>query len=1116
MGPLDFSHDLSDAETYGGTYDQYLQEQEAFVAIPGPQLPNDPVDAIYDDYAGDLSCLGDVSTPKHTPKAEMDPAPRSPSFNDPFNLWEASESEPLASAQSQGAPFPTIPIISDPEGWFPWKNEADCLLTAMSGFPRAVFSQSELQVLAWFSERLGISGLSSMDQLKSLRARISGLFGSTPRLATSALGNIFSHNSLETIIAHEIANPITSANLATYPEDAGPSVKGALHGAKWREEVDGTVASPMARLYAHTGAYQDYFVDEPALVKIGGNVTPVLVSRWFTRAGSLVANVHQLIPLTGQDGYAVDGGNCLEVPQADFHLALPEFRQVCAEYSLPPPDQILFLWPGGDPVGAIPWMEPVENPWRAKANGKEVLSVPILGYCDDTSGNQSKKWNKHNSYLFVLAGLPQEAIHSPYHVHFLATSNIASPLEMLEAIASESEKAAREGIWAYSAIKRDLVLCIAWWLALEGDNPMQSELSSHIGMGGKCFCRVCQVRGKDKQRPDDLGSEKQHIREFMNIAPLRSREGTVDALSMQLDEFMAKRFTASENLSTETGVKDKYLNHFIGEMKAVYNKTASSKRLTAKQGQVLLSSLRTQLPKKLFNPALYLPNLDVTQDTPVEVLHVVLLGITKYFWRDAVSRQDNNHRSILIARLNSFDTAGLGISRLDGKTLVQHAKSLTGGNFRDILQVAPAVLYDLLEPRAYAMWTALCSLAPLIFQPEIDDICAYMAALEARIDRLLLATVMCNPQWFNKPKFHVLLHLPKHVQEFGPPSLYATETFESYNFVIRLRSIYSNRQAPSADIGRSFSLMHALRHLVSGGFFQYPSTPPTDGGPDPDAPWVQAGPKVQALLHDKMFLKFMGLSKSVETDTLGICVPLPSPHGAPVPWASTRASILQPGAPASPVLRCRSVKTRDDSTISIHNFILVRVQTTSAGGESQCDLVLAQILEILSECLTHAVLAITVKPFDIGTPAPPYHFPTISPSQQDAFIPQISDILTAVSVFHNCAKHKCSLAKLHPRRQERQVLDSYEDMVQHSVEPNDLVLNLAQLRSAETLHNFYPNVSPAYPTLDDAITDGLEHQAQLESERQANQVAKEAAAKERARKKEEKEERQAKRQKTGS
>ncbi|KAG8711841.1 hypothetical protein FRC08_015364 [Ceratobasidium sp. 394] len=213
----------------------------------------------------------------------------------------------------------------------------------------------------------------------------------------------------------------------------------------------------------------------------------------------------------------------------------------------------------------------------------------------------------------------------------------------------------------------------------------------------------------------------------MNIGPLRSQDETMKILNQQLDTFMAKRFTAAEELATSTGVKDKYLGHFIGTMKSIYNNTASSKHLTAHDGRLLLQSLRSQYPKNLFNPALYLPGIDITQDTPVEILHVVLLGIVKYFWRDVISCLDNRSRSVLTARLNSFDTRGLGISRLDGKVLVQYAKSLTGGNFRDILQVAPAVLYDLIDGPAYNMWIALCRLAPLVFQPEIQNLDAYIA-----------------------------------------------------------------------------------------------------------------------------------------------------------------------------------------------------------------------------------------------------------------------------------------------------------------------------------------------------------------------------------------------------
>ncbi|KAG9084851.1 hypothetical protein FS749_004901 [Ceratobasidium sp. UAMH 11750] len=751
-----------DSSEFSGSYDEYLQEKEPFLTIPGPQLPGDPVDAIYDDYGGDLSLLGEVLDATGSTEILSDtlsPRPPSPA-EETIYLKEQSEKHGIQQGKLPVPPPPSV--LDDPEGWLPWNNESDCLLTALSGFPRALYSQPELEVLTWFTGRLGVTGLSSLDQLRAIRKRIAGTFGSNPRLVTSAAGNVFSHNSLSTIIAHEMANPITAANLATFPEDAGPRVASASHSTKWREEVKGEFASPMAQVYEHTGTFQDYFVNEPSLARIDSQVMPVLVTRWFTREGSRVANVHRLIPLTEQNGYAVDAAGCLEVPEGDFHLALPGFRHVYGEYGLPPPDQIIFLWPNGTPNGAVPWNEPTENPWRIRAKGKEVIAVPLLGYCDDTSGNSSKKWNKHNSYLFVLAGLPRKDTQSPYHVHFLATSNIASPLEMLEAIAKESEEAAEEGIWAYSAAKQDTVLCIPWWLGLEGDNPMQSELSSHVGMTGKFFCRVCQVKGKDKQRVDDLAGEKERLREFMN-----------------LDKFMAKQFTASDDISTSTGVKDKYLGHFIGVMKTIYNSTASSKRLTAHDGRQLLQSLRNQYPERLFNPALYLPGIDVTQDTPVEVLHVVLLGIVKYFWRDVISRLDNRGRAFLTARLNSFDTRGLGIPRLDGKVLVQYAKSLTGGNFRNILQVAPAVLYDLVDPAGYNMWLALCRLAPLVFQPEIQDIDAYIASLEARIDRLLLATVMCNPRWFNKPKFHVLLHLPRHVTRFGPPTLFATETFES-------------------------------------------------------------------------------------------------------------------------------------------------------------------------------------------------------------------------------------------------------------------------------------------------------------------------------------------------
>lgn len=117
----------------------------------------------------------------------------------------------------------------------------------------------------------------------------------------------------------------------------------------------------------------------------------------------------------------------------------------------------------------------------------------------------------------------------------------------------------------------------------------------------------------------------------------------------------------------------------------------------------------------------------------MEVLHVILLGYVKYFWRDAVSRLKDPAKKILIARLSSFDVSGLGFSPLSGATLVNYAKSLVGRDFRKIAQIAPFVLHDLpgIPEEHIKAWVALSHIIPMVWQPEIHNLPDYLVSRSA-------------------------------------------------------------------------------------------------------------------------------------------------------------------------------------------------------------------------------------------------------------------------------------------------------------------------------------------------------------------------------------------------
>ncbi|KAH9823863.1 hypothetical protein DFH28DRAFT_921384 [Melampsora americana] len=401
--------------------------------------------------------------------------------------------------------------------------------------------------------------------------------------------------------------------------------------------------------------------------------------------------------------------------------------------------------------GLHPISIPIINPWREKAEGKVIRYVPITLYSDDTSANVSKKWNKHMSIFFTLAGLSPEFSNQEFNIHFLATSNIASALELLDEVVDNLNLG-------------EEVLVVPVVLCHLGDLPMHAEICNTTNPAYTLTpCRICELKvARLVDKKDDP-----FVRDFLGINNLGER---IRLLDCNWD------VTRSRTKEIWTLVKDTNTKSFNGH-----------------------------------------------QDTPVETLHVVLLGITKYLFCDTMNelslKRGSKKFNDISAQWKSFDIKGLNTPPILPNTLITFYQSLVGKEFRTVLQTVPFVLFEHISIEKRKIWTSLCLLASYIFQTKIHNIEFYLKELDAHIQVFLNQLISHSAQWVNKPKIHMLIHLGASIERFGPACLFATEKFESYNGVLCQASIHSNHQSPGNNIANGFNTYQMMRLLMYGGSF---------------------------------------------------------------------------------------------------------------------------------------------------------------------------------------------------------------------------------------------------------------------------------------------------------
>ncbi|KAF8803001.1 hypothetical protein BYT27DRAFT_7110917 [Phlegmacium glaucopus] len=965
--------------------------------------------------------------------------------------------------------------------WFPWPDRITCTLDELMHLPRSAFSDHQLDLFLWLLTVNGVDYVPSVAHMKEHNKLLQKTCGIDTIPFQGILGHPYHQNSIPQILAQEVRNPRVHCNLHVYPEDAGPVLREAHQGSRWLDEMPSDQTTPMIRR-----PNGDYYIYEPALLTNGQCCIPI---RWFVRKDQaqdvFYAKVWSLEHIQGNDttpdGWRVRCDLEYEICERDLVQNFPMLSQHHSRYSLPHPSRLL----GGfylfdkvrkkeNPTVVSAWEHTnplIGNRWRQQANGKHVMSLSLWLYCDDTSGNQSKKWNEHNSFLFTLAGLPGSETSKEYNIHFICTSNLAPPLEMLDGVVQKIENAQKEGIVTWDCEHKEYVLIFPTVLALLGDNPMQSEMACHIGLQGKAFCRACTVKRPDSaqvpeaNQPHDLesnswpttptipttpthvpkiGSKKKkapetmagmvaRVTSFLWIGELRTKAATLNWLNGYSEK--AKKIntrTALKKDRTESGIKDTIQEHFFNKLFSSY------KSVSGNAGkQAVLDAAIDRLPPDIKSAIWRLHGIDPHQDTPVEVLHVILLGFIKYFWRDLIRNElgdNDDKKQLLIQRLSSLDVSGLNISPLNGKTLVQYAGSLTGRDFRHIAQAAPFVIYDLVSPECYDAWISLSKLVPLIWQPEIEDIDKHINILNAEIEGFLLRTALWTNQWFNKPKFHIFIHLTCHIRRFGPAILFATKAFESFNAIIRAKSIHSNRQALSRDIVLAFAQANRIRHLLSGGVFVADNVFPSTSELPKAEMWQSVGPRPEQLVATAgAVTKYLGLA---DTDK--------KPH-----------TIAGQKIQGSDVAEAQFFKT-GKSVIILNSDTCRPGQSVIVQGNNSRHI--ACVEEILQEIGSPAYNqgkadALLVQTLDITGTSEHLRMPQLSAANH-YILTRAEDVLCTVNTQHECEKYGCKPTGSRLVRQECTNTSMLMPIIKHTHHPERKVLNSAQMRDARHISHF--------------------------------------------------------------
>ncbi|EIM79308.1 uncharacterized protein STEHIDRAFT_69687, partial [Stereum hirsutum FP-91666 SS1] len=919
------------------------------------------------------------------------------------------------------------------------------LVDLLDNLPRLPLSDELMRAVLFVMKETGAREVPSLDTLRRRQKEMSEIGVPTTR-HVSGQGNVFYMNNLAAGLAQDFSNPLICPHIIRYPEDKDGQVAESWQATKLLSSLSVDQLTPMV---IHRD--QHFYVNELTKCRDGSFIIPY---RWIVRKGVMHADYHKVHrrPVSNVNHLSIIKSFLTTIEQDGLYERDPA--------------NTTFTQPISNLHSQQEIQQRMPHPIRVRANGLPYFKIWIRLWGDDVSGNRTRQWNKHWNWYLVNAGLPNRLLQQEYFVRFVSTSPSASIMEQAAEIC-RAVRASKEGWIAYDCELGTECMFEVGILNLPADNPMQAELASHVGLRGNHFCRRCDVGGTGKEKETDAGYDA-----LFKSGEVRNPEITLKEVEKQL--FSGIMGADLEGMHRETGVKDSLSLEWIkkGRQYLVELLQANPELDDAAKRAAVRSWLDMQ--QDLVNPFFNIEGLDVHRDTPVELLHTVLLGVIKYIWTLTCTQVIAKGKlTEFQARLASANIRGLNIPPIRASYLMQYRGALIGRQFKQLVQIMAFVVQDLVDEQVFKVWKAAGRMTASLWFPEIDDIDSYCDNLEVEIADFLDILAAIDPaKIIVKSKCHILLHIVDDIRRFGPAILFSTEIFECYNAIFRYCSIMSNHRAPSRDIAVSFSGLGRVKHIHSGGWWK-----------SENGHWTRAGPGVRQL-----FLKNKAIQEWLGWMDLGRIIPgvshimflMPGTiHLAPLKTRST--SWVDTGAREAIPMFAECPNIPASCSVNIGSSIVCRSRDIAKPG----DFVVPDNPSLSSgrQANTPATpretgLLVVLERFTVGGRHAELDMPTLHrPVEPQPILAAPENLLFTFNTQHDCRRENCMVDATAGREmQEREETERATAMVKHSSDDH-FVVNFDGLHNAHLLRRLFPvNLSKSAEPL---IPDHDEHHRTL-------------------------------------